>query len=286
MATEIRRLLFNKGVKTTQSNINLCIQIIAKQYNVDANHIIDLIIDDSNPKKSTTHQKSFELEDFPEDILTTIMMNTDKYNISGMCLSNKNTLKICSDEYFWAQKFKKDFGYMKIIESKENETWKNNYKNMIKSLEKTEKMIDQIEKGEDDGPLDKWSLAMKGMGNFLKSKPYFVLTGLYDYDRSNLVNDEFIHQILPKNISTKLKKELDDESLSEGTADLYSIMFKYKGNYKKYASLPFTVLLNVSDFFGIGASQHITRKDLEILLEKINFYYPNSSLVYFDPDEG
>jgi hypothetical protein len=155
---------------------------------------------------------------------------------------------------FWAQKFKKDFGYMKIIEPKENETWKNNYKNMIKSLEKTGKMIDQIEKGEDDEIPSAWTFVMREMGDFKKSKaknPYFVLVGLYDYNfESNLVNDKFIHQILPKNISTKLKKESDDEDRSEGIADLYSIMVRYKGNYKN----PFTVLLNVTPK-GLGAKR-------------------------------
>jgi hypothetical protein len=43
---------------------------------------------------------------------------------------------------------------------------------------------------------------------------------------------------------------------------------------------------SASDFFEIGASQDITKKELGTLLEKINFYYPNTSLNYFDPDEG
>lgn len=284
MATEIRKLLFNKDIKASQSDINLCIQIISKHFAVKPDDVIDIIIEQSTQKFSP---RSLQLTNLPSDILTTIMMNTDRRDISKMCLSTKETVKICSDEYFWAQKFKKDFWYMKINELNEEETWKGLHGRMIKSITKTEKMIDQIEKGEDNNPVDKWSLIMKNMNAGLKTpKPYFVLSGLYDHDGNNLVNDELIHTLLPKNIATKLRKELNDEDRSEGAADLYSIMFKYQGKFKKYEAAPFVVLLNVSDFFGIGASQHVTRKNMETLLEKINFYYPNASLNYFNPAEG
>jgi len=65
----------------------------------------------SSRKLSNTLQNEQNLVNQPIKILTKIAMNMKYDDIIRLCKSNKNiNKKLCDNDYFWAQKYKKDFG--------------------------------------------------------------------------------------------------------------------------------------------------------------------------------
>ncbi len=58
-------------------------------------------------------------------MLINIMLNLEYAELKQICKINKRVNELCKNEYFWEQKYKRDFGEKKIVIS---ESWRDTYK--------------------------------------------------------------------------------------------------------------------------------------------------------------
>lgn len=66
-----------------------------------------------------------EFNDLPNDVLMNILLNLDYVELRRICKTDKRVQKLCQNEYFWEQKYKRDFQNDKVLIS---DSWRDNYK--------------------------------------------------------------------------------------------------------------------------------------------------------------
>ena len=70
------------------------------------------------------------LDLLPDELLLEILLKTDDLKtLSSLCRTSKRINLICQDEFFWKQKYQKDFGGDVILAK--GDTWKEKYKQMF-----------------------------------------------------------------------------------------------------------------------------------------------------------
>lgn len=66
------------------------------------------------------------MSNLPTNVIFNILLNSDLPTINNLCKSNSQINNICQNEYFWRQKYIKDYGMPST--SHEMISWKNLYK--------------------------------------------------------------------------------------------------------------------------------------------------------------
>lgn len=88
------------------------------------NEIVNLLQRSSSTNVLSSELDTQKLEELPKDILLSIMVELDYPTIKQLCSTNKKIKQICTDEYFWQQKYERDFSKNRLLP---NKSWRYNY---------------------------------------------------------------------------------------------------------------------------------------------------------------